>query len=103
MAQTYKLSDEAKDNLRDIARWGTRQHGIKKSRDYRDQLKAHFAALADNPLLYARVDHIRPGYRRSICGVHSIYYRVQNEVVEIMSILRAQDVSGWLPDEDGQG
>jgi len=100
VAQTYKLSDEAKDHLREIARWGTRHHGIKKSREYRDRLKAHFAALADNPLLYAPVDHIRPGYRRSVCGVHSIYYRIRDDVVEIMAILRAQDVGSWLPDDE---
>lgn len=100
MTAPYRLSDEAKDHLREIARWGTRTHGIAKSRKYRDALKEHFATLADTPLLYNAVDHIRPGYRRSVCGVHSIYYRIENDVVEIMAILRAQNVSAWLPPEE---
>lgn len=42
------------------------------------------------------VDDIRPGYRRSVCGVDSIYYRVVGDVVEIIRILGQQDVDEWL-------
>lgn len=97
MPAKYRLSDEAKDHLREIARWGTREHGVKKSREYRDQLKQHFAVLGETPLLYNRVDHIRSGYHRSVCGVHSIYYRINADTVEIMAILRSQDEVAWLP------
>ena len=47
--------------------------------------------LAEHPLFYPAVDHIRPGYRRSVCGVHSIFYRIDGENVEIMRILKKQD------------
>lgn len=100
MPATYRLSDEAKDHLRAIARWGTRKHGLKKSREYRDQLKKHFVVLGETPLLYNRVDHIRAGYHRSVCGVHAIYYRINGDVVEIMAILRSQEMEAWLPPED---
>ena len=100
MPAKYRLSDEAKDHLREIARWGTQRHGIKKSREYRDQLKHRFQVLAETPLLYNRVDHIRQGYHRSVCGVHSIYYRINSDVVEIMAILRSQDEGAWLPPKD---
>ena len=43
--------------------------------------------IAKTPLLYPSVDHIRKGYRRSVCGVHSIYYRIQEEHIEIMRVL----------------
>lgn len=46
--------------------------------------------------MYQSVDDIRKGYRRSVCGVDSIYYRVVDGTVEIMRILGQQDVDQWL-------
>lgn len=93
----YRLSNIAKEDLISIARWGDERHGIERSHQYRDDLKAHFMFLAENPLLYPAVDHIRFGYRRSVCGVHSVYYRIDGDIVEIMSVLRAQDPDRHLP------
>ncbi len=93
----YRLNNIAKEDLLAIARWGDEHHGVKRSNQYRDDLKAHFTFLAGNPLLYPAVGHIRPGYRRSVCGVHSVYYRIDGDTVEIMSVLRAQDTDKHLP------
>jgi toxin ParE1/3/4 len=49
-----------------------------------------------SPSLYQAVDDIRPGYRRSVCGVDSIYYRAVDDIVEIMRILGQQDVGESL-------
>jgi toxin ParE1/3/4 len=46
--------------------------------------------------LYQTVDDIREGYRRSVCGVDSIYYRIVGDTVEIMCILGQQDVDEWI-------
>lgn len=43
------------------------------------------------------VDEIRTGYRRSVCGVDSIYYRVMDDVVDTMRVLDRQDVEGVAP------
>jgi toxin ParE1/3/4 len=41
--------------------------------------------------LYPSVDSIRPGYRRSVCGVDNIFYRLsEDETVEIIAILGRQ-------------
>ena len=48
------------------------------------------------PYLYQAVDYIREGYRRSVCGVDSIYYRVAGDTVEIMNILGRQDTDEAL-------
>ncbi|MDP6833295.1 MAG: type II toxin-antitoxin system RelE/ParE family toxin [Rhodospirillales bacterium] len=90
----YRLSAAAKQDLIDIARYGDEQHGVAQSNRYRDQLKQRFSQLAEQPLLYAAVDHIRPGYRRSVCGSHSIYYRIIGDTVEIMRIIGRQDPDG---------
>ena len=42
------------------------------------------------------IKHIREGYRKSVCGVDIIYYRVNDDAVEIMSILGRQDREKWL-------
>ena len=87
----YRLSENAKEDLIRIAQYGDEQFGLAQSDQYRDQLKRRFSMLADAPLLYPAVDHIREGYRRSVCGVHSIYYRIAAGTVEIMRILGRED------------
>jgi len=51
----------------DIAQYGDEHFGVAQSNRYRDQLTQRFNVLADHPLQYPVVDHIRIGYRRSVC------------------------------------
>jgi toxin ParE1/3/4 len=67
-----------REALIEIAQYGNENFGVAKSDRYRDQLKQRFFILAEQPLLYPSVNHITRGYRRSVCGVHSIYYRIEN-------------------------
>jgi toxin ParE1/3/4 len=83
----YRLAEAAKEDLIVIAIYGDEHFGIAQSNRYRDQLKNRFSLLAEQPFLYPKVDHIRTGYRRSVCGVHSIYYRIDGESVDIVRIL----------------
>lgn len=89
----YRLAKRAKDDLIAIANYGDEHFGVAQSDRYRDQLKQRFSVLAEQPQLYPAVDHIRPGYHRSVCGAHSIYYRIEEQGVEIMRILKHQDLS----------
>ena len=75
-----------------IAQYGDEHFGIIQSDRYREKLKRRFSVIADTPLLYPAIDHIRKGYRRSMCGVHAIYYRTDSEGVEIMQVLGRQDL-----------
>ena len=92
----YRLTQRAKDDLIAIAKYGEERFGIAQSGRYREQLKKRFAFLAEQPHLYPAVDHIRPRYRRSVCGVHSIYYRVAEDGVEIVRILKHQNLGDAL-------
>ena len=87
----YRLSKAAEEDLIGIALFGDEHFGIAQSNRYRDQLERRFSALAEQPLLYPAVDHLREGYRRSVCGVHSIFYRIDGKVVEVIRILKNQD------------
>jgi len=93
---SYLLSKAAEQDLTGIAIYGDEQFGIAQSNRYRDQLKQRFSTIAEHPSKYPAVNHIRKGYRRSVCGVHSIYYRIAGVSVEIMRILKKQDPNKQL-------
>lgn len=88
----YLLSEAAKDDLIEIAQYSDENFGVVQSDNYRDQLKRRFLVIAERPLFFPAVDHIRVGYRRSVCGTHSIYYRIEGNSVEIIRIIGRQDI-----------
>ena len=83
----FELSPDAERDLLNIAYFGMEQFGVTQSERYRDKLYQRFQELAETPLLYPAVDHIRQGYRRSVCGSHSVYYRIHTNYVEIMRVI----------------
>ena len=93
---TYRLSENAKEDLRRIYRRGLREYGEAQADEYYNALFDRFEEIAEQPFLYPAVDDIREGYRRSVCGVDSIYYRIEGGTVEIMAIIGRQDVEEWL-------
>lgn len=64
---------------------------VKSRRFGFEALIQRFERIAQAPRLYPSVEYIQEGYRRSVCGVDSIYYRVNGSVVEIMRVLGRQD------------
>lgn len=87
----YKIAAAANDDLERIWFFGLERFGVVQADKYYYALINHFAALADTPLLYPAVNHIRPDYRRSVYGSHSIYYRLHAEHVEIMRVIGQED------------
>ena len=92
----YKLTEDAKDDLRLIYMYGVKEFGEAQADIYFDELFNRFEQIAENPYLYQAVDHIREGYMRSVCGVDNIFYRVLDCTVEIISILSRQDFDSLL-------
>ena len=76
---TYRLSENAREDLRRIYRRGLREYGEARADEYYNALFDRFDQIAERPFLYPAVDDIREGYRRSVCGVDSIYYRIEGE------------------------
>jgi toxin ParE1/3/4 len=89
----YKLSPDAEDDLHRIWLYGLREHGETQADKYYSDFIERFEKIAEQPYMYQAVDFIREGYRRSVCGVDSIYYRVEGDTVEIMNILGRQDTN----------
>ena len=92
----YKLTPEADADFENIFDYGIDAFGVEQAIAYALALENRFEELGDNPQLYPEVNGIRNGYRRSVCGVHSIYYRIVADTVEIMSVLGRQDPGRWL-------
>lgn len=87
----YRLTQQAEHDLLNIALYGIEQFGVEQSRQYYNKLIQRFDKLAEQPERYPLVEYIRKGYRRSVCGVHSIYYRIDQDGVEIVRVLGRQD------------
>jgi len=94
----YKLSEAATEDLRELYHYGVLNFGLRVADAYYDGLIVRFEDIAEHPELYQAVDSIRSGYRRTVCGVHSIYYHVVDEGVIIMRILRSQNPGTALPE-----
>ncbi|MEQ8506060.1 MAG: type II toxin-antitoxin system RelE/ParE family toxin [Rhodospirillales bacterium] len=93
---TYRLSRAAEDDLARLYRRGIQEFGVNQADRYFDGLIARFEQVATDPDTYPAVDHIRSGYRRSVYGAHSIYYRMGEDRVEIMRILGRENTAGKL-------
>ena len=93
---SYRLTEQAKKDLRRIYKYGLIAFGESQADKYYLSLISYFDKIATNPYLYQTVDHIKSEYRRCVCDSSSIYYRIVGEDVEIMAILGQQDIENWL-------
>ena len=90
---SYSLSKAAAEDFENIFDYGIDTFGLEQAVVYQTGMKMRFDELANQPMLYTAVDHIKNGYRRSVFGSHSIYYRIEQQGVEIVRILGRQDPS----------
>ncbi|MBA4745824.1 MAG: type II toxin-antitoxin system RelE/ParE family toxin [Muricauda sp.] len=92
----YRLSNEAKEDLIRIHRYGVAKFGMAQADTYFEAFFEHFDRIAQNPFSFESVDHIKKGYRRCVCGSDSIFFRLNNDMVEIMAIVGRQDLDNLL-------
>jgi len=92
----YKLSNVAKEDLIRIHQFGVKRFGLTQADKYFDTFFDYFEIIADRPFAFESVDYIKPGYRRCVCGSDTIYFKVNNDVVEIMAIVGQQDLDNAL-------
>lgn len=92
----YRLSNEAKKDLIRIHRFGVEKFGISQADKYFNTFFEYFDIIAQRPFSFESVDYIKKGYRRCVCGSDIIYYRLNNDIVEIMAIIGQQDISNLL-------
>lgn len=89
----YKLSNEAKEDLIRIHHYGVIKFRVRQADKYFDSFFKYFDIIAQQPFSFESVDYIKTGYRRCVCGSDSIYFKVNNDIVEIMAIIGRQDLN----------
>lgn len=92
MMFSYKLSFEAEGDVKRLYEYGYFKFGMAQADKYYDLLFECFDKIAANPLMFPTADHIKVGFRYCVCGVDTIYYRIQeNHNIEIVTIIGKQD------------
>ena len=88
----YKLSNSAKEDLIRIHHFGVKKFGMTQADKYFESFFEYFEIISERPFSFESVEYIKAEYRRCPCGSENIYYRVNNNMVEIMSIIGRQDL-----------
>ncbi|MCA0931296.1 type II toxin-antitoxin system RelE/ParE family toxin [Lutimonas saemankumensis] len=92
----YRLSNQAKEDLIRIHQYGVKKFGMIQADKYFESFFEHFELIAQQPFSFKEVDHIRKDYRRCVCGVDSIYFKVNEKTVDIIAIIGRQDLNELL-------
>jgi len=92
----YRLSNEAKEDLIRIHHYGVEKFGLTQADKYFDSFFEYFDIIVQRPFSFESVDYIKTGYRRCVCGSDSIFYKINNGVVEIMAIIGRQDLNSII-------
>ncbi len=88
----YRLSNAAKEDLIRIYHYGVKQFGMAQADKYFNTFFEYFEIISQQPYSFESADFIKKGYRRCVCGSDSIFYKINNDVVEIMAIVGRQDL-----------
>ncbi|MDD3567235.1 MAG: type II toxin-antitoxin system RelE/ParE family toxin [Bacteroidales bacterium] len=92
----YRLSNEAKKDLIRIHHYGVERFGMTQADLYFNSFFDCFEIIAKLPFSFESVDYIKKGYRRCVCGSDSVFYKINNDIVEIMAIIGRQDLNNIL-------
>ena len=92
----YRLSNVAKEDLIRIHQFGVKKFGITQADKYFYSFFDYFEIIAQRPFSFESVEYIKEGYRRCPCGSDTIYYRINDSVLEIMAIIGMQDLKNIL-------
>ena len=92
----FRISNTAKEDLIRIHHYGIKKFGINQADKYFESFFEYFEIIAQRPFSFESVDFIKKGYRRCVCGSDSIFFKVNEDVVDIMAIVGRQDLDNIL-------
>ena len=92
----YRLSTLVKQDLIRIHHYGVQKFGVTQGDKYFESFFEYFDIIAERPYSFESVDFIKTGYRRCVCGSDSIYFKIDNNVIDIMAIVGKQDLNNIL-------
>ncbi len=92
----FRISNAAKEDLIRIHHYGIKKFGLTQADKYFDSFFEYFDIIAQRPFSFESVDFIKKGYRRCVCGSDSIFFKVNEDVIDIMAIVGRQDLDNIL-------
>ena len=87
----YILSFEAEDDILRIFDFGSVRFGLPQANKYYDMLFECFDKIASNPFMFPETIKNKKCYRYCVCGVDTIYYKINNDEIEIITIVGRQN------------
>lgn len=87
----YFLSREAKEDLWRIYEFGVYRFGETQADKYLMMLYECFNKIASNPYLFPVVTRYKDVERYCVCGADTIYYNINGDEIEIITIIGRQD------------
>lgn len=87
----YKLNIQVEEDLTRIFEYGNGRFGLIQAEKYYDMLFECFFKIASNPFLFPNANHFKKGYRYCVCGVDTIFYKINSDEIEIMTIIGRQN------------
>lgn len=92
----FRISNTAKEDLIRIHHYGVKKFGMTQADKYFETFFEYFDIIAEQPFSFESVDYIKKDYRRCVCGADSIFFKVNENIVEIMAIIGRQDLNEKL-------
>ncbi|WP_299334970.1 type II toxin-antitoxin system RelE/ParE family toxin [uncultured Psychroserpens sp.] len=92
----FRISNTAKEDLIRIHHYGVKKFGITQADKYFESFFEYFEIIAQRPYSFESVDFIKKGYRRCVCGSDSIFFKVNEDIIDIMAIVGKQDLNNIL-------
>lgn len=87
MKGRYVLSPRAQTDLEEIWDYSADTWGIDQADVYTRDLWQRIEALAEHPNMGQACANIRPGYYKSSCGSHVLFYRLTAQAIDVVRIL----------------
>lgn len=88
--KSYRLSDKAVADLRNISRYTNFEFGPAQAKAYLTALKEIILQLAAQPRMAQPVSEIRSGYRRYLFQQHAIYFSEKEYGIYVVRVLHQQ-------------
>ncbi|GAL65156.1 type II toxin-antitoxin system RelE/ParE family toxin [Algibacter lectus] len=92
----YRLSNEAKNDLIRIHHYGVEKFGMTQADKYFESFFEYFDIISQRPYSFESAEYIKKDYRRCVCGADSIYFKVNENIIDIMAIVGRQDLNEKL-------
>jgi len=83
----YKLSKNARADVKNIMLYTLREHGIGAADKYHTELKSTFSLIENNPRIGIIFSTRRKTMRRFVFRQHNIYYKERSAEILILRIL----------------